>query len=58
MFRSLINFLHVKTEKQKVEEYLADCVSLEDLENRIRTIDRGRAPWQMEAKAFSQGWAQ
>lgn len=58
MFRSLINFFHVKTEKQKIDEYLEESVSLEDLENRIRTIDRNCAPWQIEARAFLQGWAQ
>lgn len=58
MFRSLFNFLRTKSEKQKIDEYLADSVSLEDLENRIRTIDRGYAPWQLEARAFLQGWAQ
>lgn len=58
MFRSLINLFNIKTEKQKTDEYLAESVSLEDLENRIRTIDRGYAPWQVEARAFLQGWAQ
>ena len=58
MFRSLFNFLRAKSEKQKIDEYLADSVSLEDLENRIRIIDRGYAPWQLEARAFLQGWAQ
>lgn len=58
MFRSLINLFSMKTEKQKTDEYLAESVSLEDLENRIRTIDRGHAPWQVEARAFLQGWAQ
>ena len=58
MFRSLINLFNMKSEKQKTDEYLAESVSLEDLENRIRTIDRGHAPWQVEARAFLQGWAQ
>jgi hypothetical protein len=57
MFKILANFFRVKTEKQKIDEYLAESISVEDVENRIRLIDRGQAPWQLHARAFSQGWA-
>ncbi len=39
-----------------IEEYLADSISLEDVENRIKAIDRGQAPWQINARSISQGW--
>ncbi len=53
MFR---NLLHSRTEKEMVEEYLADAVDLVDLENRIRKIDRHEAPWQVQAKMTLRGW--
>ena len=58
MFRTLANFFKTKTEKQKIDEYLADSISVEDVENRIKMIERGQAPWQLHARAFSQVWAQ
>ena len=58
MFKILANFFRVKTEKQKIDEYLAESISVEDVENRIRLLDRSQAPWQLHARAFSQGWAQ
>lgn len=55
----MMNFLKTifktKTEKQKMEEYLADSENLVDLENRLRNIDRGQAPWQIQAKMHYQG---
>jgi hypothetical protein len=54
MFR---NLLSAKTEKQMIEEYLADAVDLVDLENRIRMMDRGEAPWQLRAAQNLRGWA-
>ncbi len=58
MFKILANFFRVKTEKQKIDEYLAESISVEDVENRIRLIESGQAPWQLHARAFYQGWAQ
>ncbi len=46
-----------KTEKDKIEEYLADSVNTVDLENRLKNIDRGLAPWQIQARHFAQGWS-
>jgi uncharacterized protein YjiS (DUF1127 family) len=56
-FNFFKNFLKVKTEKNKIEEYLAESANLVDLENRLRNVDRGLAPWQIRAKSFAQGWA-
>ena len=54
MFR---NLLHSRTEKEMVDEYLADSVDLVDLENRIRKMDRGEAPWQVQNKLKLNGWS-
>lgn len=57
-FNFFKNFFKAKTEKDKIEEYLAESINVVDLENRLRNIDRGLAPWQVKARFFSQGWAQ
>ena len=44
------------TEKNKIDEYLADSSDLVDLENRIKNVDKGLAPWQTRNKTFAQGW--
>lgn len=51
------NIFKVKTEKNKIEEYLADSANLVDLENRLKNVDLGLAPWQIRARNFAQGWA-
>ncbi len=56
MLTSILNFFKAKTEKEMINEYLSDSISIEDLENRIRMIDRGEAPWQIHARTLSQGW--
>lgn len=53
MFKDILN---TRTEKQFVEEYLADSISLEDLERRQRSISRGEAPWQVRANQNLKGW--
>ena len=45
------------TEKNRINEYLADSSDLVDLENRIKNVDRGLAPWQLRNKTYLQGWA-
>lgn len=57
-FKLLNIIFNTKTEKDKIEEYLADSANTIDLENRLRNIDRGLAPWQVQARHFAQGWAQ
>lgn len=50
-------FFKAKTEKDIIEEYLAESANTIDLENRIKNVERGLAPWQIRAKTFAQGWA-
>ena len=57
-FNLFRNFFKVKTEKDKIDEYLSESVNTIDLENRLKNIDRGLAPWQIQNKLFSQMWAQ
>lgn len=57
MLTSILNFFKAKTEKEMINEYLSDSISIEDLENRIRMIDRGEAPWQIHTRTLSQGWS-
>lgn len=45
-----------KTEKHIIDEYLADSANTVDLENRLRNIERGLAPWQIRARNFAQNW--
>jgi len=53
MFKDVLN---TRSEKQFVEEYLADSISLEDLERRQRSSSRGEAPWQIRANQNLKGW--
>lgn len=53
MFKDVLG---TRSEKQFVEEYLADSISLEDLERRQRSISRGEAPWQQRANQNLKGW--
>jgi hypothetical protein len=53
MFKDVLN---TRSEKQFVEEYLADSIILEDLERRQRSISRGEAPWQIRANQNLKGW--
>jgi len=50
------NLLTATTEKDMIDAYLADAVDLVDLENRLRNIDRGLAPWQIRANQNLKGW--
>jgi hypothetical protein len=50
------DWFKTKTDKQQIEEYLADSISLEDLERRQRLISRGEAPWQVRANQNLKGW--
>lgn len=57
MLNFIKRILSAKTEKQMIEEYLADSANLVDLENRLRDIERGQAPWQVRANLRLSGWA-
>ncbi len=52
----LRSLFSVKTEKDRIDAYLADSSDLADLENRIRGIDRNEAPWQVKANQNLTGW--
>jgi hypothetical protein len=54
---NLKDLFKVRTEKDKIDEYLADSSDLTDLENRIRRIDRQEAPWQIKSNQNLVGWA-
>lgn len=54
-FNFFKNLFKVRTEKDKIDEYLADSASIVDLENRIKSLDRGEAPWQIQARMFAKG---
>lgn len=57
MFKKFFkNLLNYPTEKDMVYEYLASSVDHVDLENRLRNIDRGQAPWQIKANQSLRGW--
>jgi hypothetical protein len=51
-----LSFFKAKTERDYIEEYLAEAVDLVDLENRLRLIDRNQAPWQIKASQPLKGW--
>ncbi len=55
-FKPFRDFFKVKTEKTKMDEYLADSANIVDLENRLKELDRGLAPWQVQARIFAKGW--
>jgi hypothetical protein len=54
----ITEFFRVKTERDFINEYLADASDLIDLENRLRQIDRNQAPWQVKAKQYVRTWVQ
>lgn len=56
MLNLIKNVFSIKSDKERMEEYFADATNLVDLENRIRNVDRGEAPWQIRSKFISQGW--
>lgn len=58
MFKNFLrNAFTAKTEKNRIDEYLADSADLVDLENRIRLMDRGQAPWQIQSSQSLRGWS-
>ncbi len=57
MLKMFSKFLKGKTEKDLISEYLAESVDIVDLENRLRRIERGQAPWQTQSRAYLQGWS-
>jgi hypothetical protein len=43
-------------EKRMVDEWLADSVSLQEIERKQRMINRGEAPWQVYTNQNLKGW--
>ncbi len=57
MFKNFFkNLLNYPNEKDMIYEYLSSSTDHVDLENRIRNIDRGLAPWQIKANQSLRGW--
>lgn len=55
----MVNFrdwFKTKTDRDRIDEYLADSADLVDLENRLKQIDRNEAPWQIQNKIVLGGW--
>jgi hypothetical protein len=49
------NIFNVKSEKEKIEEYLAQSASLEDLERRQKELYRGDSPFQIKHYNWMRG---
>ncbi len=55
----VVNFrdwFKTKTDRDRIDEYLSDSASLEDLERRQRLINRNEAPWQLRESQSLAGW--
>lgn len=57
MQKILAFFVRRPQEQERIEQWLADSVSLSDLERRQRMIEKGQAPWQVQANYNLRGWA-
>lgn len=56
MISTLLNFFKIKSDREIIEEWLAEAHDLVDLERRQKQIARGQAPWQIQANANLKGW--
>lgn len=56
MLQFLKRIFRVRTERERINDYLAESVDLVDLEIRMRRIDRGEAPWQVKINDNLRGW--
>lgn len=52
MFINYIKKFFNTTHKSKMEQYLEESVDMVDLENRIRQLDRGQAPFQIYERNY------
>lgn len=50
-------FRSKKYSETEIEQYLADSISLQDLERRIKQIERGEAPFQHKTTNLLKGWS-
>lgn len=46
----------VVSDKNLIDDWLADSTDLVDLERRQRMIENGQAPWQLKANHNLKGW--
>lgn len=56
MFQKFLSWSHRDSEKERINAYLEESISLVDLEIRQRKIDRGEAPWQNRNRPIYSGW--
>ena len=56
MFKLFIKLIKGRTEKDLISEYLSESTDVIDLENRLRQIERGQTPWQIQHRSYLQGW--
>lgn len=56
MVKLLKELFTTKDAKTMIDEYLADSISLEDLERRQRLIERNQAPWQVQNQFNLRHW--
>jgi hypothetical protein len=57
MFKLLAKLIKGRTEKDLISEYLSESADIVDLEHRLRRIERGQAPWQIQDRSYLQGWS-
>ena len=54
----LFKFEKKDNTRDRATEWLNESTDIVDLERRLRLLDMNQAPWQLQAKTFSYGWAQ
>ena len=54
----LFKFNKKDTARDRATEWLNESTDIVDLERRLKMLDMNQAPWQLQAKTFSYGWAQ
>lgn len=54
--KSLLTFNKPETDQQRVYNWLASSDSLEEIERKQRMLNRGEAPWQVQANNNLKGW--
>lgn len=55
MFKIMKKYFTV-TNESKIEKYLEESVDMVDLENRIRQLDRGQAPFQVYERNYYRNY--
>lgn len=55
---NLFEFDKKSNVRDRATEWLNESTDIVDLERRLRLLDMNQAPWQLQDKTFSHGWAQ